>query len=321
MKAAPMILATCQHSAKKHGKDRKGNQRFRCRICGETWIEQGPKPLGDMRISIRDATLALGMLLEGCSIRSVERLTGLHRDTIDDLVLVAGENCQRLLDAKVRDVKVSDVQCDEIWSFVGCKEKTRALKGHSEEFGDSWTFIAIERNTKLVLAHKVGQRDHATGMAFLNQLNRATVGRFQLSTDGLPLYSANVPHVFGAWVDFCQLVKSYQSSQEVTRYSPAKIIGAERTPRWGDPDLDRCSTSHIERLNLTLRMTSRRHTRLTNAHSKSLKHHVAFQAIFFAFYNFCRKHEALKGSTPAMAAGITAAPWTIRAMLENAAAC
>jgi transposase-like protein len=147
-----MILATCQHETTKPvGKDRKGNQRIRCTLCGKYMVETGPKPLGDMRIGMKDACMALGMLLEGMSIRSVERLTGLHRDTIDSLILVVGDNCHRLLEDKVQHVEAKDVQLDEIWSFIGCKEKTRIARGHSEEVGDSWTFIAIDRDTKLIL--------------------------------------------------------------------------------------------------------------------------------------------------------------------------
>lgn len=316
-----MILATCQHeSVKKFGMDRKGNQRYRCRLCRKTWTEQGPKPLGDMRISMKDAVLALNLLVEGNSIRTTERITGLHRDTIDDLILVVGQNCQRLLDTKVKGVKVDDVQLDEIWSFVGMKEKTRIARNRSEVYGDSWTFLAIERNTKLILAHKVGKRDTDTCCNFLRRCDRATVGRFQLSTDGLAAYTLNVPFLLGKRVDFAQLVKTYQGTQTVTRYSPATIIGAEKKPRFGNPDPNRICTSHIERFNSTLRMSNRRHTRLTNAHSKSPKHHVAMQAIFVAFYNFVRPHQTLKGQTPAVAAGVADHAWSIRELLENAAA-
>lgn len=314
-----MILATCQHeTVKKHGKDRNGNQRTRCCLCGQTFVERGSKPLGDMRISMDDAELALNLLLEGCSIRTTERITGLHRDTIDDLILVVGENCQRLLDAKVKSVAVKDVQLDEIWSFVGCKEKTRLARGYNVEMGDSWTFIAIDRNTKLVVAHKVGQRDSFTCCEFLKQLDKATTGRFQLSSDGLAAYTSNVPFVLGSRVDFAQLIKNYAASQSTTRYSPATIINAEKKPQFGNPDWDRICTSHIERLNLTLRMNLRRFTRLTNGHSKSLKHHTAMQALLFAWYNWCRKHSTIK-KTPAMAAGLADKVWTIRELLENAA--
>jgi IS1 family transposase/transposase-like protein len=318
--AFAVILISCEHtSLVKRGKGRNGLQRYRCKLCGKYLEEQTAKPIGSMRIDLRDAVLALHLLLEGMSIRSVERITGLHRDTIDDLILVAGENCAQFLDAKVRDVKVDDVQLDEIWSFVGMKEKNRIARGYSEELGDSWTFIAIERNTKLVLAHRVGQRDNVTCRAFLKQLNQATVGRFQLSTDGLNAYTLEVPFQFGSWVDFAQLIKTYASQQQVTRYSPATITSCEKVPRFGNPDHDRICTSHVERLNLTLRMTLRRFTRLTNAHSKSPKHHAAMQAIFFAFYNFVRPHQALGGKTPAMASGLTDRAWTLTQLLEAAA--
>jgi IS1 family transposase len=291
-----------------------------CNACGKYFLAPTVRPIGDMRIELKDAATALGMLLEGMSIRAVERLTGLHRDTICDLILTVGENCQRLLNSKVRNIEVQDVELDEVWSFIGMKEKTRVERGYSPEFGDSWTFLAIERNTKLILAHQVGLRDQETCWSFLLKLKNAVgKGRFQLTTDGLRAYTLNVPYVFGMQVSFAQLIKTYASSQEVTRYSPAKIESIEKRPLFGDCDEDRISTSHIERFNLTLRMGCRRHTRLTNAHSKSHKHHVAMQAIFVAFYNFCRKHETLKGQTPAMASKLTDEVWTIKQLLENAA--
>jgi transposase-like protein/IS1 family transposase len=317
-----MIVAVCQHeSSVRCGKDRKGNQRMKCNQCGKYFLATTDKPLGDMRISMKDAAIALGMLVEGMSIRAVERITGLHRDTIDNLILTVGENCQRFLDATVKNVVAKDVQADELWSFVGCKEKHRVARGYSQELGDSWTFLAIERETKLILAHKVGQRDNATCWSFLLKLKAAiSSSRFQLTTDGLRAYTLNVPYAFGMQVDFAQLIKTYASTQETTRYSPAKIESTEKLPIFGSPEEDRICTSHIERFNLTLRMSNRRHTRLTNAHSKSLKHHVAMQAIFVAFYNFCRKHEALGGRTPAMASGLTNKVLTVRDLLDAAAA-
>jgi transposase-like protein/IS1 family transposase len=315
-----VILATCTHeSVKKHGKDYKGAQRFRCKLCGETWIEERTKPLGNMQITVKQATTALHLLLEGCSIRSVSRVIGLNRNTIGDLILTVGENCQRLLDAKVVGVKVNFCQVDELWSFIGMKEKTRVATARSSEWGDSWTFIGLDEESKLVLAHHIGQRDTATCNQFLRKLDRATAGRFQLSTDGLQTYRQNVPYTLGTKVDFAVLIKNYAASQTVTRYSPAKIINSEKMPMFGNPEWDKISTSHIERFNLTVRMTLRRFTRLTNAHSKSLKHHVAMQSIFVAFYNFCRKHESLKGQTPAMAGGLTDNQWTILRLLDFAA--
>jgi IS1 family transposase len=273
-----------------------------------------------MRITMKQAAMALGMLLEGMSIRACERLTGLHRDTIDDLILTVGANCQRLLDTKVRNVKVRAAEADELWSFVGLKEKNRVARNRSRELGDSWTFICIDADTKLILAHHVGQRDQDTCWSFLLKLKAAVSSdRFQLTTDGLRAYTLNVPYAFGMQCDFAQLIKVYGSSQEETRYSPSKLISADKLPIFGEPEEDRISTSYIERFNLTLRMTCRRHTRLTNAHSKSLKHHVAFQAIVIAFYNFCRKHETLKGQTPAMASGLADEVWSLSKLLDSAA--
>jgi IS1 family transposase/transposase-like protein len=315
-----VIQIACEHAQTvKCGKHASGSQRLRCKVCGKYMVEETAKPIGDMRIDLKDACTALNLLLEGMSIRAVERITGLHRDTIDDLILVVGENCERFLASKIRGLEVKDVQLDEIWSFVAMKEKTRVARGYSAEVGDSWTFIAIDRDTKMILTYAIGQRDMATSTRFLNQLDRATSGRFQLSTDGLQSYRLNVPFVFGSRVDFAQLIKTYASQQQVTRYSPATITGIEKIPRTGEPDFDKICTSHVERFNLTIRMNNRRFTRLTNAHSKSPKHHAAMQAIFYAWYNFCRKHQALKGQTPAMAAGLVDKSWTIAELLKIAA--
>jgi len=313
------MIAFCKHDERrKHGTDRKGNQRFRCKDCGTTFIDDTPKPLGDMRISMKDATTALGMLLEGMSIRATSRLTGLKADTICNLILVAGENCGHFLDNAIQGVEVKDVQVDEIWSFVGCKNRTAADKGYNEDSGDSWTTVAFERNTKLVIAHQVGERDTTTICTLLQKLADYTTGRFQLSTDGLAAYKLNVPFMLRDRVDFGVIIKQFANTQKAGRYSPSKIIGTKKAVRFGDPDEAMISTSHVERMNLSIRMHNRRFTRLTNAHSKSLKHHVAMQNIFFAWYNFCRKHSTI-GMTPAMASGLSEKAWTIRQLLENAA--
>jgi IS1 family transposase/transposase-like protein len=315
-----MVVSLCQHSeTKKHGRDRNGNQRRHCMVCGKTFIETGVRPLGDMRIELKDAALALGMLLEGLSIRSVERLTGLHRDTICDLILVVGANCERFSESAIRGVESKEIQVDEIWSFVGCKERTRVSSRYTGDEGDSWTWTAIDRQNKLMVAYHVGQRDNASCVPFLEKIKAATTGRFQLSSDGLGSYTLNVPFTFRDRVDFGQLIKTFGATKAAAgRYSPAKITGAEKKAIYGSPDPDKVCTSHVERMNLTIRMQIRRFTRLTNAHSKSLKHHRAMQAIFFAFYNFCRKHETIK-QTPSQAAGIADHAWTIRELLEQAA--
>jgi len=179
------MIAACEHAtSKKNGKDRKGNQRYRCCDCGKSFADAAPKPLGDMRIDLKDACMALRMLLEGMSIRATARLTGLDKDTLCNLVLVAGEKCEQFFRSVVRDVDASDVQADEIWSYVGMKEKTRKRLERSEELGDSWTWIAVERNTKLVLAYHVGTREGGDCDQFLGKLDSAIAGRFQLTTDG-----------------------------------------------------------------------------------------------------------------------------------------
>jgi IS1 family transposase len=269
---------------------------------------------------MKQATMALSLMLEGMSVRSVQRLTGLCRQTLADLIVLVGNNCERLLAEKVKGVEVNDLQLDEIWSFVGMKEKRKQARGYSNEVGDSWTFLGIERETKLILAHQVGQRDSDTCWAFMLKLKAAIgSGRFQLTTDGLAAYKTNVPFAFGMQVDFAQLIKVYGNTQAETRYSPATIISTEKLPMFGNPDEASISTSHIERFNLTVRMTLRRFTRLTNGHSKSLKHHTAMQALFVAWYNFARKHESLKGQTPAMASNLTDHVWTIKELIEKAA--
>lgn len=313
------MIAFCKHDErKKHGTDRKGNQRFCCKDCGTTFVDDTPKPLGNMRITMKEATTVLGMLLEGMSIRACERITGTHRDTICDLILTVGDNCGEFLDTQIQGVEVKDVQVDEIWSFVGCKNKTAAIKEYNEDRGDSWTTVAIERNTKLVIAHQAGERDNTTICTLLQKLADNTTGRFQISTDGLAAYRLNVPFMLRDRVDFGVIIKKFQQAPKSGRYSPASIIGIEKKVRYGNPDLSRTTTSHVERFNLTMRMNNRRFTRLTNAHSKSLKHHVAMQNIFFAWYNFCRNHSTI-GMTPAMASGLAEKAWTIRQLLENAA--
>ena len=313
-----MIALTCDcTNYKKNGRDRNKNQRFKCRDCNRTWIEERVKPIGDMRISFDKAVLAINLLVEGNSIRACERIAKLHRDTICDLVLTVGGNCGRMLSRIVKDVPVSDIQCDEIWSWVGCKERTKKARGYtSDAIGDCWTFIALERKTKLVLAFHVGKRDQAK--EFLQKLRKAVTGKFQISTDGWGGYTNNVPYVFRYDADFGQLIKTYSKEQSEIRYSPARIISAEKKPVWGSPDHDRICTSHIERLNLSLRMNMRRFTRLTNGFSKSWAHHEAMQNIFFAWYNFSRVHASLDKKTPAMESGLAESAWSIEQLLTMA---
>ena len=310
-----MIATVCEcKEYVKNGKSKKGEQRFKCKSCNRRWTEERPRPLGDMRIELDRAALAIQLLVEGSSIRATSRITKLSQDTISSLILKVGSNCETFLAKTIKDVECNFVEADEVWSFIGMKERTRKQRGYSNEFGDSWTFVAIDRETKLILAHHVGDRNIESSYDFLEKLNSATSGRFQLTTDGWGGYVNAVPMTFGSRVDFAQLIKTYEKEQETIRYSPAKIKSIEKVARFGNPDLSMCSTSFIENWNLQLRMSNRRHTRLTNAFSKSKQHHAAMQNIFIAAYNFCRKHGSLKMS-PAMASGLAESVWSMENLI------
>jgi transposase-like protein/IS1 family transposase len=317
------MVASCTHTnLKKHGKDRKGCQRWKCRSCGSTVTKnEHRRPLGDMRIDLDRAVSILNMLLEGMSIRACERITGVKADTICDLVLHVGQNCERFLERTVQNIEAKVIQLDEQWQFVYAKQKTVAANNIAGDVGDSWSWFAIDADTKLILAHTIGKRDDAACSAFLTRLTNATRGRCQVTSDGFSAYTHAVPVAFGSRVDFAQLIKRYKATQEVTRYSPAKIDSIEKVVRFGNPDEALISTSYSERFNLSVRMHVRRFTRLTNAHSKSIDHHAAMVAIFVAYYNFARKHESCGDGkqTPAMVAGLTDHVFTIRELLEKCA--
>jgi IS1 family transposase len=261
----------------------------------------------------------LRLLVEGNSIRSIERFTGVHRDTILSVLAVAGERCERLMEDRIKGLSVKEVQCDEVWGFIGMKERTKARKGiEDNSLGDAWTFTAIERHTKLILAYHLGRRTEADTIAFTEKLAHATTGSFQVTTDGFKPYQHAVVMSLGAQrVDFAQLVKIYVASREgEARYSPAECTGAKKVPIYGNPDMDKVSTSHIERHNLSIRMGNRRMTRLTNAFSKNWTNHNATMAVYLTYYNFCRVHQTLR-VTPAMEAGITKHVWSMRELLAQ----
>ncbi|MCE5302799.1 MAG: hypothetical protein LLF97_06775 [Planctomycetaceae bacterium] len=266
------------------------------------------------------AVQVLGMLLEGMSIRACERLTHVKRDTICDLVLLVGRNCEAFLKETVRDVPAKTIELDEIWSFVGMKAKTKEQLGYTGEVGDSWTWLAIDADSKMILSHAVGQRDESTCGRFLRDLDVATIGQCQVTADGLRAYTYSVPFVLGSRVDFAQLIKIFSNTKGTGRYSPGTITGIDKVVRFGHPNMDKVSTSYCERLNLSVRMHMRRFTRLTNGHSKSAIHHEAAVALFVCWYNFCRSNQALgKGVTPAMAAGLEKNLWDIETLLKNVA--
>lgn len=268
-----MVCHNCESLCKKSGKHRNGLQRFRCNQCKRTFTEEHEKPLDEMRLPLEKALLCLKLLVEGNSIRSTERITGVEKKTIISLLVLAGEKCERLLSERIKGLAVRDVQANEMWGYVGMKEKTRKRKAEADPtFGDAYTFVAIERHTKLVIAWHLGRRNVRDTVVFTEKIHEATKGRFQLTTDGFTAYPDAVAYSLGTRVDFAQVVKVYAPSAEgkgsERRYSPADVVSAIPTPRWGNPIPERISTLYVERQNLTMRMMMCRLTRLTNAFSK-----------------------------------------------------
>jgi transposase-like protein/IS1 family transposase len=317
-----MITPACKHeTTKKHGRDKFGQQRFKCLLCGATFIKSKPKMLGDSRLPVDRAVMCLKLLLEGMSIRATSRLTGTDKNAIIALVTTLGPRCQNFLKAKIQNVPVAEVECDELWGFVGAKQKTCDRMGFGPTLGDAYCYVAMERNSKLVLTYHVDKRSSEGTWEFIDNLYFATSGRFQISTDGYRPYQTAIPLVFKFAIDYSQVIKRFgwgNDREGAQRYSPANMVSTQITRGCGDPDLDRACTSHSERLNLSLRMQIRRLTRLTNAHSKKWENHEAMLGLYFAWYNFCRKHSTIK-TTPAKEHGLTDHEWAIEELLREVA--
>lgn len=271
-------------------------------------------------LSTEKQSAVIGALAEGSSIRSIERMIGVHRDTIMRLGVRVGQGCAALLDSKMRDLPCRHLQFDEIWGFVGKKAKN-VQPGDSPTLGDVWTFCAIDSDTKLVPSFKVGKRDADTAEAFTADVAARVRNRVQISSDALRLYVEAIEHSFGANADFAQVVKSYINSDERyadRRYSPAEFAIVEKKAVLGRPNMAEASTSYIERQNLTMRQHMRRLTRLTLGFSKKLENFEAATALHFAYYNFVRCHSTLR-MTPAMAAGIERDFWSVSDLAKAAA--
>lgn len=313
-----MTCHNCRTECAKFGKHRNGLKRFRCKQCSKTFTEPHENNLDGMYLPMVKAEMVLRLMLEGNSISSIERTTGVHHTTILSLLVIAGDKCAQIMARKVRNVEVRDVEADEVWQYIGKKQK-RLRPDDDPNLGDSYTFVAIERNTKLVLNFALGKRDQATTNIFIEGLRHATAGkRFQITTDGFAPYRYAIPDTLGDRCDFAMLIKVYRAASEgEARYSPAEVQSVEVVPVMGSPDPARICTSIVERSNLSLRMSMRRFTRLTNAFSKSWENHWAAVALWFTFYNFCRVHTSLR-VTPAMEAGISDHVWSVRELLETA---
>ena len=273
-----------------------------------------------MRLALGPGRERPATALGGNDHSSAERITGVHRDTILRLLVLAGERCQRLMDEKIKSLDVLDVEVDEIWGFVGKKESHKCKSEKQVEvIGDAYCFVGMERNCKLVLCHHLGKRDQLSTNLFMRKLARATSEkRFQLTSDGFRPYTHAVKKHLRKPVDFARLIKVYGVSRDgEQRYSPAEVVDAVPTPVFGNPVKALICTSHVERVNLSIRMGMRRMTRLTNGFSKKWENLEAAYSLWFAYYNFCRRHQTLR-ITPAMEAGITDHVWTIKELLPGA---
>ena len=269
-------------------------------------------------LNIDKQIAVIGALAEGSSIRSIERITGVHRDTIM-LGVKVGQGCASLLDEKMRDLPSHRLEFDEVWGFIGKKQK-HVRVDDDEQFGDVWTFCAIDAETKLVPSFKCGNRDLATAKAFVGGVASRMRNRVQISSDALRAYVDAIEQTFGTEVDFAQIVKTYEhdeSQHPARKYSAPEFVSVEKRAVTGRPDMDLVSTSYIERLNATTRLHMRRLTRLTLAFSKKRENFEAAVALHFAYYNLVKRHGTLR-CTPAMAAGIERDFWTVGNLIEAA---
>lgn len=268
--------------------------------------------------------MILRALCEGNSIRATARLCGVAQRTVSNLLRDVGAHCKNYHDRFVRGVDAKQVQADEIWSFVGCKERRVPTEEKGQGRGDAWTFTAIERDMKLMIAYRIGNRTSEDATAFMHDLASRVAGRIQLTTDRHKIYRHAVRLAFG-WhgADYATIEKRYKANPEgQRRYSPPVCTGCKKRAIMGDPDPDMVSTSHVERKNLTMRMSMRRFTRLTNAFSKKLDYHLFAVALHTMYYNFVKPHGTLTKEnggvkkTPAMAAGLADKPWTVHDLLS-----
>ena len=265
-------------------------------------------------LKIEKKIAVLHALVEGNSIRSTSRMTGVHKKTIMRLLLDAGGQCQRLLDSRMRGLSCRLLQCDEIWTFVQKKEKR--IRPGQEAIGSQYIYVALDPETKLVPCFRVGKRNYENTWYFIRDLERRMAHRrVQITTDGWGAYIGSIEDAFGSQVDFAQLIKTYEHDESKReRYSPSDIVNVIPSTISGNPDPAHVCTSHVERSNLTIRMHLRRFTRLTNGFSKKRSNLAAAVSLYVVWYNFCRVHSTLR-VTPAMQAGLSDHIWTLEEAL------
>lgn len=314
-----MVIIVCQHqNRKKSGKTASGTQRYKCTDCGKRFTES-TELFGGMRIGLDKAAKIIELLCEGMSISATARFTDTDAHTILDLLAYVGDACDHYMEKHIKNVFVGDVQVDELWQFIFCKKSTAKRKRYVGGCGDCYTFTAIDRDTKLLISWHMGRRTQAHCSQFMEKLDRATAGNFHISTDAFRSYPTEIKKHLGHRVDHGVMTKIFGRpiDDPHRHYSPPRIVGAAKTPMHGDVyQQNKICTSHVERMNGTIRTFCKRMTRLTYAFSKRCTNHRAALALCFAHYNYCRKHRTLK-MTPAMAHGLTTKIWTVRELLEN----
>ena len=264
----------------------------------------------------------LRSLIEGSSIASTCRIAGAAKNTVLKLLAEVGEVCTEYQDAHLVNLSCRELQLDEVWSFIGAKQRNTTPEMRAQGQGDAWVWTAIDAQTKLIPCWHLGNRDAVAANTFIEDLASRLTSRVQISTDGLRLYAEAIDGVFGVDVDFGMLLKVYGPSPEGThRYSPPEVVSAEKVVMVGNPDPARISTSFAEAHNLTMRMRNRRLTRLTNGYSKKWVNHFAALSLYFFAYNFIHRHSTLTAerggihSTPAMSAGITDHVWSVEELV------
>ncbi len=270
------------------------------------------------QLSTEKRAAVVAALVEGNSLRATSRLTGVARMTVEKLLRDLGAACMAYHDAHVRNLKSQRIQCDEIWCFVGSKQKNvpEEKKG---EWGDCWTWTAIDPDSKLIVAYAVGTRSQVTAYDFMRDVASRLANRVQLTTDGFTKYLNAVDFAFGVDVDYGMVTKTFAQTghnERGSRYSPGALKAMARRVVTGDPDERHISTSHVERQNLTMRMHMRRFTRLTNGFSKKIEMHAFAVALHFMHYNFCKIHQSLR-ITPAMAAGVSDHVWELSELIAT----
>jgi transposase-like protein/IS1 family transposase len=309
----------CGGEVKKSGRFQNRNrvvQRYACKRCGKTFSDV--QPLHRLRVEFKQACQVVHLLVEGMGIRAISRFTGLHRDTVLAVLESAGEKCARVLDENVRNVKAEYVAADEMVSFVRTKQYN--TDPGDMEHGQFYTYLAVDMFSKLIITSRTDKRTMEATRRFCEDLRERVPNRFQLATDGLPLYKGTwgaVAHAFGKEIDYGTEEKVFRSPRRITPFAPLVLTGIRKRQFIGSPHMPLLTTCHCERTNLSVRLFNRRFTRLTLGYSKKLENLRHAMAMFVAHFNFCRVHSA-HGQTPAQRAGLTDHAWTIEKLLAVA---